>query len=312
MFVWELAIPLTHIFNSCLANHYYPKAWKYEWITLVEKVQNPTQLKDLHKIALTSEFSLVFEGIIKEWITEDISPNIDKSQYGNKKGTGTEHLLIRLMDQILGLLDKHKGSAIIASMLDWSSAFDRQDSTLAVKKFLEIGIRPSLIPILSSYLTDRKMQVRLRNVLSKIYELPGGGAQGTLIGLLEYLIQSNDNADCVNQNMRFKYVDDLTILELVLFAGLLTEYDFKLHVASDISIDEQYISADNLETQAHLDDISHWTTENNMKLNEKKSNYMVFTRSNTEFATRLHLNNHTLDRIEEVKLLGVWITTWLE
>ena len=112
--------------------------------------------------------------------------------------------------------------------------------------------------------------------------------------------------------MRFKYVDDLTILELVLFGGLLMEYDFKLHVASDIGIEEHYISADNLETQAHLDDISHWTTENKMKLNEKKSNYMVFTRSNTEFATRLHLNNHTLDRIEEVKLLGVWITTWLD
>ena len=72
--------------------------------------------------------------------------------------------------------------------------------------------------------------------------------------------------------MRFKYVDDLTILELVLFGGLLMEYDLKLHVASDIGIEEHYISADKLETQAHLDDISHWTTENKMKLNEKKSN----------------------------------------
>ena len=34
--------------------------------------------------------------------------------------------------------------------------------------------------------------------------------------------------------MRFKYVDDLTILELVLFGGLLMEYDLKLLVASDI------------------------------------------------------------------------------
>ena len=70
-------------------------------------------------------------------------------------------------------------------------------------------------------------------------------------------------------------MDDLTILELVLFGGLLMEYDFKLYVVSDIGIEEHYISADNLETQAHLDDISHWTTENKMKLNEKKSNYMV-------------------------------------
>ena len=49
-----------------------------------------------------------------------------------------------------------------------------------------------------------------------------------------------------------------------------------------------------------------------MKLNEDKSNYMVFSRSETEVATRLTLNGNTLDRIEEVKLLGVWITTWLD
>ena len=47
-------------------------------------------------------------------------------------------------------------------------------------------------------------------------------------------------------------------------------------------------------------------------MNEKKSNYMVFSRSNTEFATRLSLNKQTLERVEEVKLLGVWITTFLD
>jgi hypothetical protein len=49
-----------------------------------------------------------------------------------------------------------------------------------------------------------------------------------------------------------------------------------------------------------------------MKLNGEKSNYLVFSRSNTEFATRLSLNGQTLDRIEEVKLLGVWVTTYLD
>ena len=39
---------------------------------------------------------------------------------------------------------------------------------------------------------------------------------------------------------------------------------------------------------------------------------MVFSRSETEVATRLTLNGNTLERIEEVKLLGVWITTWLD
>ena len=49
-----------------------------------------------------------------------------------------------------------------------------------------------------------------------------------------------------------------------------------------------------------------------MKLNEDKSQYMVFSRSNTEFATRLTMNGNTLDRVEEVKLVGVWITTYLD
>ena len=94
---------------------------------------------------------------------EDISKNIDIGQYGGQAGIGTEHLIVCLLDRILKLLDKHSDrSAIIMTCLDWSAAFDRQDPTLAIKRFLELGVRPSLIPLLASYLTDRKMQVKFR------------------------------------------------------------------------------------------------------------------------------------------------------
>ena len=42
-----------------------------------------------------------------------------------------------------------------------------------------------------------------------------------------------------------------------------------------------------------------------MKINEDKYNYMIFSRSETKFATRLNINNVLLDRIPETKLLGV-------
>ena len=45
--------------------------------------------------------------------------------------------------------------------------------------------------------------------------MPGGGPQGTLLGVLEYLVQCNNNADCVDETLRFKYVNDLTFLELI-------------------------------------------------------------------------------------------------
>ena len=92
----------------------------------------------------------------------------------------------------------------------------------------------------------------------------------------------------------------------------LSDCNFKLHVANDIGTDEQFIAAKHLKRQEHLNDIAKLTTDNKMKLNEKKSNYMVFSRSSTEIATRLTLNDLTLDRIEEVKILGLWVTTWLD
>ena len=165
---------------------------------------------------MTSEFSLIFEGIIKDWMMIDIGPKIDPAQHRNQKNTSTEHHLVKLMDKILKLIDQHPNrSAVIATMLDWSSAFDRQDPTLAIKKFLEMDVRPALVPMLVSYLTDREMQVKYNGKYSSTHRLPGGGPQGTLIGLIEYLVQSNDNADCVEPDMRFEYVDDLTVLELV-------------------------------------------------------------------------------------------------
>ena len=79
-----------------------------------------------------------------------------------------------------------------------------------------------------------------------------------------------------------------------------------------VYIDEQYVPATSLKTQQHLDNISAWTTQNLMKLNTDKTNYMVFSRSEKEFATRLTLDGNTIDRVEETKLVGVWLTTWLD
>ena len=89
---------------------------------------------------------------------EDIVDNIDVGQFGGQSGMGTEHMLVCFIDRILKLLDAHPDkSVVIAALLDWSAAFDRQDPTIAILKFIQLGIRPALIPLLISYLSDRKM-----------------------------------------------------------------------------------------------------------------------------------------------------------
>ena len=81
---------------------------------------------------------------------EDIyeSKKLDLGQFGGQKGSGTEHMLVCLVDRVLRLLESREtGTAVIMSMIDWANAFDRQDPTIAIQKFIEIGVRPSLIPI---------------------------------------------------------------------------------------------------------------------------------------------------------------------
>ena len=152
------------------------------------------------------------------------------------------------------------------------------------------------------------MQVKLNGEICDILTLIGGGPQGTLIGQIMYLVQTNNNADCVDTENRFKYIDDLSILQIVCLAGLVRQYNFHQHVASDVGINQVYLPPETYDTQEHLNKISSWTHENLMQLNESKSKYMIFTRAKTDFMTRLTLNNKKLDQVNSVKILGVWIS----
>lgn len=306
----ELTSPLTNIINSCLTEQYYPNMWKKEVITPVPKTTHPKVITDLRKISSTSDYSKVFEGFLKDWVMEDIGHKIDIGQFGGKKGLGTEHMMVCLVDRILKLLDSTTDtSAVIAAMIDWSNAFDRQDPTIGIKKFIQLGVRSSLIPLLISYLQDRKMKVKYNGVLSREHSLIGGGPQGTLLGLIEYLVQSNDAADFVNEEDRYKYIDDLTILELIALSGALIEFDCHQTVPSDVGLDQLYLPPDKCDTQKNLDAISAWTDRNLMKVNESKTKYMIFTRAQADFVTRLSMNNSMVEKMEEMKVVGVWLTS---
>ena len=155
------------------------------------------------------------------------------------------------------------------------------------------------------------MKVKWKNQLSSSRDLPGGGPQGSSIGLIEYDSQSNDNTDFLSPEDKYKFVDDLSTLELInlIMVGL-SSYNFKNHVASDIGIDQLYLPCDNIKSQTYMDNISEWTQQKQMSLNEKKSKMMIFNFSrNYQFSTRVYLNNSLLDIIDQTRLLGTVVST---
>ena len=67
---------------------------------------------------------------------------------------GTDHMLVCLVDRILGLFDNNPDPiAVTASLVDWTAAFDRQDPTLAIQNFLKMGVRPSIISLIPAQLS---------------------------------------------------------------------------------------------------------------------------------------------------------------
>ena len=151
---------------------------------------------------------------------------------------------------ILGTNNDNEKYAVLSQLVDWSKAFDRQDPKLGVDSFKRNGVRPTLLPLLVSYFQDRKMVVKWHGLVSTTRDLPGGGPQGCTFGLLEYKSNSNNNVDHVPPKMRFKFVDDLSILEkLNLILTGFCSYNFRNHVASDVGIGQKFLPSNNCQSQ---------------------------------------------------------------
>ena len=86
---------------------------------------------------------------------------------------------------------------VIANMIDWNSAFVRQCPKLGIESFQKNGVRNALIPLLVSYFQERHQSVKWRGFNSSPKLINGGGPQGATLGILEYLSQTNNSADCV-------------------------------------------------------------------------------------------------------------------
>ena len=308
----EFSRPLAHIINQCINQGIYPDIWKVEYVTPVPKIFPPEHLNDLRKISGLLNFSKITDKILAEYIADDMQYKRDKSQYGNQKKISIQHYLVNMLHKILTSLDENtsnKSIAVLLKMVDWSQAFDRLSHKIGIESFIKNGVRPALIPILISFFKNRKMTVKWNGKMSTLRPLPGGGPQGGTLGIEEYLSQSNDNADHIEEDERFKFIDDLSILEIINLLSIgLASYNCRNQVPSDIGIDNLFLDPQNLKSQKNLDKIQEWTENRLMKLNTQKSNYMVFNfAKNLKFNTRLNIDNIKLDQISETKLLGLRI-----
>ena len=249
---------------------------------------------------------------ICELIASDIEANLDPTQHGNRKRTGIQHYLIRLIHRILSETDKNSRGeirAVLCTFIDWKQAYSRQSHILGVQAFMRNGVRPSLIPLLISYFQSREIRIKWHNKLSKPRKMPGSGAMGSSIGNMEFDSQTNNNADCVPEKNRIKFVDDLSVLEIINLLNIgLASHNMKQQIPNDIPIHGQVIPNFNLKSQKYIEEINSWTQNQQMIISEKKTKSMIINFTNNyQFHTRLTLNSQNIEVVDKIKILGTII-----
>ena len=288
-FAPEFSKPLAHIFNICLRTGTFPDRWKLATITPLPKVKLVQELGELRPESPTPVLGKVLEKMVAEMVLADIRPNLDPRQYGNLKGCSTTHYLVYLLDCIMKGLDDLKPTIVSILLVDFKKAFDYVNHTVAITQLFLLGCRPNLLKFISNFLTGRCHRVRYQTSVSDYDDITCGVPQGTTLGIVVFLAVVDSL--CRNVEERAKYVDDLTMLEIIKIR------DRIVHLM-----------------QTYLDGLVQDCSDADVTTNPVKCECMhTCTAKRPLTYPDLHLNGTPLPLVQEVKLLGVYLNdelTW--
>ena len=327
-FSQELAEPLSIIFNDIVQTGQWPDQWKVEFGLPLKKVPEPVSEDDLRIISLTPLYSKVFEKFVMEWLLIYLKDKIDKFQYGGQKGNSISHYLIDFLNFVAYNQDIKNIHAVLAVTIDFSKAFNRQNHMILIELLSELGVPGWLLRIVVGFLENRVMEVSFKGAKSEKKRLPGGGPQGTILGMFLFLILINGagfknlvqntgqiicNPSLKNRkamdNIHLKWIDDMAAAEAINLKENLVEnpnqiFPLKYHERTGHTLPSSCSKVQGL-----LDELIQYTEEKQMVLNESKTHAILFNKAKMyDFEPTLTIgNSDQLKVVDEITLLGVKI-----
>ena len=185
-------------------------------------------------------------------------------QYGFRSKSTTNNAIIELVDKITQGVENNQFT--VGIFLDLSKAFDTVNHDILLKKLSFYGIRGNCLAWINDYLTNRKQIVKYNQIRSTEMAIMCGVPQGSILGPLLFLIYFNDLTNSTKNLSTILFADDTN-----LFCS-----------GKDINELECNINAE-------LVDVQEWLTLNQLTLNIKKSNYIIFRTAKKQLKKSLTL-----------------------
>ena len=206
--------PLSIIFKDCLSEGKFPHEWKKANVVPVHKKGNKQSLENYRPISLLPICSKIFGRLIYNemftFFTENnlISPN----HSGFRPGESCVNQLFAITHKIYKSFDE--GFEVRGVFLDISKAFDKVWHEGLLLKLNQNGISGNLLKLLRDFLSYRKQRVVLNGQHSSWDNVNAGVPQGSILGLLLFLIYINDLSNNLSSNCKL-FADDTSLFSVV-------------------------------------------------------------------------------------------------
>ncbi|XP_030021091.2 uncharacterized protein LOC115440776 [Manduca sexta] len=277
-----LVEPLHYIFYTCLKQAKFPAEWKITRVIPVPKGLSGADVSGYRPVAVLSTPAKVFESAVQRCVQDQVRAQLSDAQHGFRPGRSTATNLLNFMAQVVPAVDA--GLQVDAAYFDFKKAFDTVDNDILLKKLAKIGCTPHLLNFFASYMKDRQQYVDYNGSESEPYYTRSGVSQGSNLGPLEFIIMINDLPKVVKHCTCLLFADDLKLL---------------------LEVRER---TDSALLQADINRVVEWSYENHLLFNVAKCSVLTFTRSRTPLCCEYKVDSTPMQRVSQVRDLGVVLT----
>ena len=277
------------IVNMSITNAVFPQTEKLACIKPAYKGKgDKNDLSSYRPISNLSFLSKIIEVVVNEQIRKHLQDIniIPENQSAYRENHSTETTICATVNDMIEITNSERCGILV--MLDLSAAFDTVNHNDLLDDLKSIGIEGEAHKWFKSYLQNRKVAVIVSNCKSETNNLTKGVPQGSILGPTLFNIYTIELSWILKKhNVKFKlYADD-------------TQFYFAV-----TSVEE---AKNKIETI--LNDIRNWMIRKKLKLNEDKTECMLFGTTNAlknfEHFHQIQIGPSTIKIVTMVKDLGV-------